>query len=152
MVEDRLNELGYKLPKPTGAPANFKAVSQYNGIAYVSGTLPYVDGKLPQVGKVGDTVTVEEAQELAIICVLNMLANLKEEIGSLDKVKQILKITGFVASVKEFNDQGLVMNAASDLLVDLFADQGMHARSAVGAPVMPKNTPVEIEMIVAVGA
>src|SRR5699024_11863107 len=94
-------------------------------------------------------VTMEEAKELARICTLNMLANLKAEIGSLAKVKQVIKVTGFIASATGFTNQGEVLNAASDLLVDIFSERGKHARSAVGTPVMPKNTPVEIEMIVA---
>ncbi len=149
MIENKLKELGYELPNPTTAPKNFLLVSIHEGIAYISGTLPYVDGHLPKEGKVGDTVTLEEAKELARICTLNMLANLKAEIGSLAKVKQVIKVTGFIASATGFTNQGEVLNAASDLLVDIFSERGKHARSAVGAPVMPKNTPVEIEMIVA---
>lgn len=152
MIEKRITDLGYKLPEPTATPENFLTVSVYEGIAYISGTLPYVDGKLPREGKVGYTVSLEEAKKLAEICILNMLANLKKEIGSLDKVKQIIKITGFIASATGFTQQGDVMNVASDLLINIFGEKGMHARSAVGTPVMPKNTPVEIEMIVAIEA
>src|SRR5699024_6301144 len=98
MIEERIKELGYELPEPQKAPYKFLTVLVYDGIAHISGTLPYVDGKLPYEGKVGDTVTIEEGQELAEICIINMLANLKGEIGSLDKVKKVVKVTGFVAS------------------------------------------------------
>ena len=149
MIEKRIEELGYKLPEPLKATYNFVTVLIYDNIAYISGTLPFVDGKLPQEGKVGDTVTIEEGQKLAEICVINMLANLKGEIGSLDRVKQVIKVTGFVASATGFTQQAIVMNGATDLLVDIFGKKGIHARSAVGTAVMPRNTPVEIEMIVA---
>ncbi|HLQ74181.1 MAG TPA: RidA family protein [Bacillota bacterium] len=149
MIEKRIEELGYKLPEAQIPKYKFTTVLVYDGTAHVSGTLPFVDGKLPMVGKVGDTVSIEEGQKLAEICVLNMLANLKGEIGSLDKVKQIVKVTGFVASATGFSKQAIVMNGATDLLVDIFGEKGVHARSAVGAAVMPRNTPVEIEMTVA---
>lgn len=149
MIEERIKELGYVLPAPQEAKYKFVTVLVFDNIAYISGTLPFVDGKLPLEGKVGDTVTIEEGQKLAEICVINMLANLKGEIGSLEKVEQIIKVTGFVASATGFSQQAIVMNGATDLLIDIFGEKGIHARSAVGAAVMPRNTPVEIEMIVA---
>lgn len=149
MFEEKIKELGYELPESQNAKYKFPLVFVYDNIAHVSGTLPYVDGELPHVGKVGDTVTLEEGQKLAEICVLNMLGNLKGEVGSLEKVKQIIKVTGFVASANGFSQQSVVMNGATDLLIEIFGEKGVHARSAVGAAVMPRNTPVEIEMTVA---
>lgn len=150
MIEAKIKELGYELPEPKKLSAQFASVVVHENVAYISGTLPYVDGKLAQEGKVGDTVTVEEARRLAEISVLNILAQLKAEIGSLDKVEQIIKITGFIASATGFTKQGAVMNGATDLLIDIFGERGVHARSAVGTAVMPSNTPVEIEMIAAI--
>lgn len=152
MIEERIKSLGYELPDPVDPPAflDFVSVVIHNDIAYLSGQLPKVNGELKIKGKVGDTVTPEEAEELCRICVLNLLASLKKEIGSLDKVKRVLKMTGFINSASGFTGQPDVLNAASKLLLEIFGQKGIHARSAVGALVMPRNTPVEIEMIVAV--
>lgn len=149
MVEARMRELGYELPPAMKAPYEFVSVQIIDNMAYISGTLPYVDGELPYIGKVGDTVTIEEAQKSAEYCILNALASLKEKIGTLDKVKQVVKVTGFVASASGFSQQAIVMNAATELLIKIFGEKGRHARSALGCAVMPRNTPVEIEMIVA---
>lgn len=152
MIEQKMKEQGYKLTEGYDLPPGFKfaKVLVHDNLVFLSGAMPFVNNELPYTGKVGDTVTLEEAQELAELCVLNALANLKAEIGSLDKVKQVLKITGFVASASGFTDQALVMNAASEMLINIFGEKGVHARTAVGTSVMPLNTPLEIEMIIAV--
>ena len=101
-------------------------------------------------GKVGREVSVEQAQNAARICILHGLACLKQALGSLDQVKRILKVTAFVASAQESVEQPVVIDAASQLLVDLFGEAGKHARWAVGVAELPRNSPVEIEMIVAI--
>lgn len=150
MIEKRIEELGYKLPGTRQSAFSFDSVVVHNDVAYISGTLPFIDGELKTTGKVGDTVTIEEAQELARVCILNGLAALKAEIGSLENVERFLKVTGFVSSATGFFSQAKVMEGASKILIDIFEERGRHARSAVGAAVMPRNTPVEIEMIVAI--
>src|SRR5699024_4269102 len=150
MIEERLKDLGYTLPEGPFPEYPFASVLIYEGMAYVSGTLPYVDGKLPKTGQCGKDVSIEEGQKLAETCVLNALAQLKRSLGSLDTIKQFVKVTGFISSADEFTQQGAVLNGATELLIDIFGDKGKHARSAVGTPVMPGGTPVEIEFIVAV--
>ena len=122
----------------------------HNDLAFVSGQLPKVDGEIKVVGKVGDNVSIEEAQEAARICILQGLSCMKQEIGSLDKITRIVKITGFVNSAQGFNQQPKVIDAASDLLEKIFGEKGRHARSAIGAAELPRSTPVEIEMIIAI--
>lgn len=150
MIEERLKELGYTLPEGPFPTPLFATVLVHDGMAYVSGTLPYVEGKLPTTGQCGKDVSIEEGSRLAEICVLNALANLKNELGDLNKIDQFVKITGFISSADDFTEQGAVLNGATQLLIDIFGERGKHARSAVGTPVMPGGTPVEIEFIVAV--
>lgn len=152
MIEERIVKLGYTLPEISPSKHAFSSVLIHQGLAYVSGTLPYVDGKLPQTGQCGKDVTIEEGKKLAEICVLNALATIKSELGDLNKIKQFVKVTGFISSTDDFTQQGAVLNGATDLLIDIFEEKGKHARSAVGTPVMPGGTPVEIEFIVAVDA
>ncbi len=152
MIEKRIKELGFELPRPMDPLLDYVSVVIHNDLAFLSGQLPKVDGELKVRGKVGDTVTEKEAEEACQICVLNLLSSLKEEISSLDRVKRIVKVTGFINSASGFTGQPDVLNAASRLLIDIFGEKGKHARSAVGAAVMPRNTPVEIEMIVSIQA
>lgn len=150
MLENRLHEMGLVLP-PAAEPAfQYVAVTLHGGIAYVSGQLPKVDGTVRLTGKVGADVTLEQAQNAARICILQGLACLTEALGRSDRIVRILKITGFVASAPGFNDQPKVLDAASFLLVDALGVAGQHARSAVGVAELPRNAPVEIEMIVAI--
>lgn len=152
MIEKRIEELGHSLPEGTLSKHPFESVLVHEGMAYVSGTLPYVDGKLSHTGQCGKDVSIEEGSKLAEICVLNALATLKNELGDLAKIEQFIKITGFISSADDFTQQGAVLNGATQLLLDIFDEKGKHARSAVGTPVMPGGTPVEIEFIVAVDA
>jgi enamine deaminase RidA (YjgF/YER057c/UK114 family) len=151
MVEKKISQLGLELPEAPKLPPDFgfDSVIVHENWAYISGAMPFVNGELPYAGKVGDTVSIEEAQETARICIMNALSSLKDKIGSLDKVKKVVKITGFVSSASGLTDQALVMNAATDLLRSIFGEKGVHARTAVGVAVMPLNTPIEIEMIIA---
>ncbi|MED1796467.1 RidA family protein [Brevibacillus nitrificans] len=150
MIRERLREMGLELPEPVPSLYQYVPVVVHEGIAYVSGQVPRVDGKLPYVGKVGVDVTIEQARELAKICVLKGLSSLEAEIGSLDRVERVLKVTGYVQSTDGFNQQPQVIDAASELLEQIFGEQGRHARTAVGAAELPGNTPVEIDFMIAV--
>ena len=150
LVEEQLKKLGLSLPPPAEPTFQYVPVTVHNGVAYVSGQLPKEDGEVRITGKVGDALDVETARRAARICILQGLSCLKSAIGSLDNVDRILKVTGFVASAPGFNQQPQVIDAASDLLYDLFGERGRHARSAVGVTELPRNAPVEIEMVIAV--
>lgn len=152
MIEEKLASLGLALPEAATPAFHYVPVTLHNGIAYISGQLPRVDGGLSAVGKVGAEVSLEQAQEAARICILDGLACLKQALGSLGAVERVLKLTGFVASASGFTQQPVVIDAASRLLTDLFGENGRHARSAVGVAELPRNSPVEIEMILAVRA
>jgi enamine deaminase RidA (YjgF/YER057c/UK114 family) len=150
LVEEQLKKLGLSLPPPAEPTFQYVPVTVHNGVAYVSGQLPKEDGEVRVTGKVGDALNVETARRAARICILQGLSCLKSAIGSLDNVDRILKVTGFVASAPGFNQQPQVIDAASSLLYDLFGERGRHARSAVGVTELPRNAPVEIEMVIAV--
>lgn len=150
MFEERLAELGLELPEAAEPSFNYVPVTLHNGVAYVSGQLPKVNGAVRVFGKVGAEVDLETARGEARICILQGLACLKQELGVLDRIARILKINGYVASAPGFNAQPKVIDAASDLLGDIFGEAGRHARAAVGVTELPRNTAVEIEMIVAV--
>ncbi|OMH27564.1 LysR family transcriptional regulator [Tersicoccus phoenicis] len=148
VVEGRLADLGRVLPAvaaPVGAYAPAVVTGRY---AYTSGQLPFVDGRLPATGKVGGTVDPQIAQELAATSALNALAAVKSVIGDLDRVVRVVKVVGFVASDPSFTGQPQVLNGASDLIGAVFADAGVHARSAVGVAVLPMDSPVEVELVV----
>lgn len=150
MIRERLHQLGLELPEPVPSLYQYVPVVVHEGVAYISGQVPRVDGKLPFVGKVGEDVTIEQARELAEICVLKGLSSLEAEIGSLDRVERILKVTGYVQSADGFSQQPNVIDAASELLERIFGERGRHARTAVGAAELPGNTPVEIDFMIAV--
>ncbi|MGN6770734.1 MAG: RidA family protein [Rhizobiaceae bacterium] len=149
MIESRLAELGIALPEAAAPSFNYVPVTLHKGIAHVSGQMPKIDGEVRVFGKVGNEVDLETAREQARICILQGLACLHAALGSLDRVERILKINGFVASAPGFNAQPKVIDAASDLLVQVFGDAGRHARAAVGVTELPRNAAVEIEMTVA---
>jgi enamine deaminase RidA (YjgF/YER057c/UK114 family) len=114
---------------------------------YVSGQVPVVDGKLPATGKVGAEVSPADAAGLARICVLNAIAAAAAAAGGLDRIRRIVKVVGFVASAPGFNGQPLVVNGASELLIEVFGEEGRHARSAIGVAELPLDAPVEVELI-----
>lgn len=149
-LETRLHAMGYRLPEAARPAFQYVPVAVHAGLAHVAGQLPKVDGEVRVFGKVGAEVTVEQAEEAARICALQGLACLVEALGSSERILRILKITGFVASAPGFNQQPRVLDAASYLLVEALGDAGRHARSAVGVAELPRNAPVEIEMIAAV--
>lgn len=136
---------------PYQAPAyGYTAVLNHNGVAWVSGNIPKTGDHDLHPGKVGKDVTLEQAKEAAELAVLNALASLSHHIGGLDNVVQILKITVFVASAPNFNQQPRVADAATYLLRDILGERGNHARSAVGVAELPRNSSVEIELVAAV--
>lgn len=135
------------MPPAAKPVASYVPVTQGNGLAFVAGQVPIEDGKLLASGRVGESVSLEQGQELARRCALQALAALNDELGSLDRVRRILKVTVWVASGEGFFDQPKVANGASDVLVEVFGEAGKHARAAVSAPSLPLGAPVEVEVI-----
>ncbi len=147
-IEARLAELKLTLPQPAAAAGNYLPAKAAGGFLYLSGALPFVSGELQFPGKVGAGVTLEQGQEAARICTLNLLAAIKANAGSLERVAQVVSIRGYVACGPDFTEQPAVINGASDLLVAIFGDIGRHARAAVGVAALPKGAAVEIEAVV----
>jgi enamine deaminase RidA (YjgF/YER057c/UK114 family) len=147
-VERALAGLGLTLPPPPTAVANYVGAVVAGKLVFVSGHGPVQDGELTYRGKVGREFTTDEGYEAARLVMLNCLATLKAAIGSLDRVRRIVKLLGMVNGTPEFTEQPRVINGASDLLVSIFGDRGRHARSAVGMGSLPFNIAVEIEMVV----
>ena len=149
-IEARLIELGHPLPEVAKPVAAYVPAVVTGNLVFTSGQLPFVNGHLPAVGKVGqgdELVDPATAKELARQCALNALAAAKTAIGDLDRIKRIVKVVGFVASVPEFTGQPGVINGASEFLGEVFGDAGVHARSAVGVQVLPLDSAVEVEII-----
>jgi enamine deaminase RidA (YjgF/YER057c/UK114 family) len=142
----KLAQLGLELPEVTPPLAAYVPAVRSGSYVYVSGQLPIADGKLLATGKVGAEVSAEQAKDLAARCALNALAAIDSAVG-LNKVVRIVKVVGFVASAPGFSDQPTVINGASELLGEVFGEAGRHARSAVGVSELPRNTPVEVELI-----
>ncbi|HEX2499254.1 MAG TPA: RidA family protein [Actinomycetes bacterium] len=148
--EQRLAELGLSVPDMVRPMAAYVPTVRSGAFVYTAGQLPIVDGALPRTGKLGAEVSTDEGRELAQQCALNALAAIKAEVGDLAAVKRVVKVVGFVASAPEYYDQPEVINGASELLGAVFGEAGKHARSAVGVAVLPRNAPVEVEVIVEV--
>jgi len=146
-IDARLAELGISLPEVVRPVGAYVPAVRSGSYVYVSGQLPLVAGKLVFVGKVGAEVTPEQGKEAARVSGINALAALASVVGSLDKVKRIVKVTGFVASAPGFTAQPGVVNGASDLFKDVFGETGQHARSAIGVAELPLGVPVEVELI-----
>lgn len=148
-TEQRLAELGIRLPETAAPAANYVPYRRTGKTVFISGQLPFLDGKLVATGKLGGGVTVEEGQKAARACALNLLAHLRDAAGGdLDKVAAIIKISVFVASTPGFTEQHIVANGASDVLVEILGDRGTHARAAVGMAALPLDAAVEVEAIV----
>lgn len=147
-IEKRLEELGITLPEAPLPLASYVPVVPSGSLLFISGQLCLVNGELLYEGRVGKDVSLEQGYQAARMATINSLAIIKKELGSLDRVKRIVKVVGYVASDSDFYNQPKVINGASDLLVEVFGDQGRHARSAVGVHSLPLNTPIEIEIIV----
>jgi len=149
-AEKRLTDLGIVLPESPQPVANYVRAVRTGNLLFVSGHGPYNDGRTLISGKLGKEVTVEEGYKTARNVALNCLASIRASLGSLDKVKRVVKLLGMVNCTPEFKDQPKVVNGASDLLVEIFGEAGRHARSAVGMQALPNQIPVEIEMILEV--
>ncbi|MFC9440812.1 RidA family protein [Nocardia sp. NPDC057030] len=147
--ESNLAKLGVTLPPVVAPVAAYIPAIRTGSLVYTSGQLPMADGQLTVAGKVGAEVSTEQAKEAAQLCALNALAAVHDLVG-LDAVVRVVKVVGFVASAPGYNDQPIVINGASEFLGEVFGDAGVHARSAVGVSELPKNTPVEVEIIVEV--
>jgi enamine deaminase RidA (YjgF/YER057c/UK114 family) len=146
-IDARLKELGIVIPEVATPVASYVPAQVTGNLLYTAGQLPFFDGALIATGKVGGEVSPTDAIELARVCTLNALAAAQSVLGSLDRVKQVVKVNGFVASTPDFIGQPSVLNGASELLGEIFGDIGKHARAAVGVAVLPLDAPVEVELI-----
>jgi enamine deaminase RidA (YjgF/YER057c/UK114 family) len=147
--EERLTELGIVLPDAPAVMGAYVPVTVRKGFAFVAGHPPMRDGKIVYQGHVGEAVSLDDGYQAARLCTLNALSSLKAALGNLDRVDAILSLRGFVSCGAGFADQPSVVDGASDLLVEIFGDAGRHARAAVGAPALPSDISVEIEMVIA---
>ena len=152
IIERKLQVMGAELVAPPAPLANFIPVQRSGNVLYVAGHLPRKsNGDIAFLGKVGGGVTVEQGYDAAKLAAVNCLASIKDVIGDLDRVKQVLKLLVMVNAVPEFDRHFVVANGASDLLVELYGEAGRHARSAVGMGSLPRGSCVEVEMVVEVG-
>ena len=149
-AEARLKELGITLPQPGTPVANYIPAVRVGNLLFLAGHGPLRDGQATARGKLGKDLSVEDGYKVAREVGLNLLASARAALGSLDKVKRLVKVLGMVASAEGFNDQPKVINGFSDLMVEIFGENGRHARSAVGMAELPMGIPVEIEMILEV--
>lgn len=147
-IEGRLQELGIELSEPGEPKFSYIPCNQTGNLLYLSGQDCRVNGELMYKGKLGKELTIEQGQEAARQTIINCLSVLKSYLGNLDRVVKVVKLLGFVNSAPGFSDQPYVINGASNLLVDLFEENGKHARSAIGTSELPFDTPVEIELII----
>ncbi len=148
MIEQKLKELNLELPDAPKPVAAYIPAKQTGNLVFTAGQLPMVNGELISKGLLGQDVEIDAANKAARICTLNALAAIKGLIGDLDRIKQIVRVVGYVASVPTFTQQPAVVNGASELLLEIFGENGKHARSAVGMAVLPLNASVEIELTV----
>lgn len=149
-IELRLKVLGIILPAAPKPVANYLPAVRAGELLFTSGMLPMMEGKLAYEGKLGKDLTVEQGQAAAKLAALNALSVVRQELGGLDSIVRILRLTGHVASAAGFVQQPAVLNGASDLLVAIFGENGRHSRVALGAAELPLNSPVELELIVQV--
>ena len=149
-IELILRDLNLSLPDAPKPVAAYIPAKQTGNLVFTAGQLPMVNGELISKGLLGQDVEIDEAKKAASICTLNALAAIKGVIGDLDRIKQIVRVVGYVASVPTFTQQPAVVNGASELLLEIFGENGKHARSAVGMAVLPLNASVEIELTVEV--
>ena len=148
----RLTDLGMTLPDAAKPSFDYVPVTSHAGVLYVSGQLPKQDGEVRITGRLGDDIDIETAGFAARVCVLQGLACAAEFLGGLDHVGRVLRLTGYVASTADFHDHPRVIDAASELIGQIFGEHGKHARSAVGVASLPRRSPVEIELILAATA
>ena len=149
MIEEKIESLGIKLPTPPTPAGSYVAVVKTGNLLFISGQIPMADGKLLYTGKVSDE-NLETAQKSAKMCAINILAQIKRELGDFEKVSRIVRLSGFVNSDPEFSQHPKVINAASDLFFEIFGEKGKHSRIAVGVANLPLNSMTEIDAIVEV--
>ncbi len=147
MIEEKIKSIGINLPIPPTPAGSYIPVVKSGNLLYVSGQIPMEAGKVTFTGKVSDE-NIETAQKAARICAINILAQLKKELGDLEKISRIIRLSGFVNSVPEFTQHPKVINAASDLFYEIFGECGKHSRIAVGVCSLPLNSMIEIDAIV----
>ena len=148
MIEEKLQSLNISLPTPPKPAGSYIPVVVSKSWAFVSGQIPIKDGKVAFIGKVPTSQSIENAQKAAKLCAINALAQLKAELGDLDRIQKIIKVSGFVNSEQNFSEHPKVINAASDFLYDVFGEKGKHSRIAIGANSLPLDSTVELDMIV----
>jgi len=149
LIDKRLAELGIVLPTPAKPIANYVPWVRTGNLVYISGQGAMKDGKLEYTGRVGDTLSIDDAVASARLTAINIIAHLRDACGGdLDRVKRVVKLLGLVNCTPAFGEHPKVINGASDLMVEVFGDKGRHARSAVGAPSLPFGLSVEVEAIV----
>ncbi len=149
MIEQKIESLGIKLPTPPTPAGSYVPAVRTGNLLYISGQIPMEDGKVVFTGKVSDE-NLETAQKSARMCAINILAQLKRELGDLEKVSKIVRISGFVNSVPGFSQHPKVINSASDLFFEIFGEKGKHSRIAVGVASLPLDSMTEIDAIVEV--
>ena len=147
MIEEKIKSLGIKLPIPPTPAGSYIPVVKSGNLLYVSGQIPMIDGKVAFTGKVSDD-NIETAIESARICAINILAQVKKELGGFEKILKIVRLTGFVNSIPEFTQHPKVINAASDLFYEIFGEGGKHSRIAIGVSSLPLNSMTEIDAII----
>jgi len=147
MIEEKLESLGIKLPSPPTPAGSYVPAVRTGNLLYISGQIPMEDGKVIFTGKVSDD-NLEVAQKSARMCAINILAQIKREVGDLDKVSKIVRLSGFVNSVSEFSQHPKVINAASDLFFEIFGEKGKHSRIAVGVASLPLDSMTEIDAVI----
>jgi len=145
--EARLQELGLELPAVAAPAGAYVPATRAGSLIFTAGQLPFENGELRRIGKVGAAVSADEAYEAARLCALNALAAAAAEAGGLDRIHRVVKVTGFVASAPGFNAQPQVLNGASELIGEVFGEAGLHARAAVGVAELPLDAPVEVEIV-----
>ena len=145
-IEAKLAELGITLPRPMAPIANYVPYVVTDNLVVVSGHVPAIDGRIAVTGKIGAGLSIDQGKEAARLCFINVLVHLKSACGGdLDRVRQVVRLGGFIASPPEFTQQAQVMNGASDLAVAVFGDAGRHARTTIGVPALPADAAVEVE-------
>lgn len=146
-IENKLEELGIAIPLTSAPLGSYVPCIQTGNLLFLSGILPLREGKLVRTGRVGESISLLEAQEEARQIVLNALSIIRNHLGSLDKIKKCIRLNGYIASADNFTEQPKVLNAASDLLVEILGESGKHTRTAIGVYVLPLNSPLEIDFI-----
>jgi len=147
LIEEKIKSIGIKIPIPPNPAGSYIPIIKSGNLIYVSGQIPMIDGKVAFTGKVSDE-NIEIAKESARLCAINILAQIKKELGDLQKISKIVRLNGFVNSIPEFIQHPKVINAASDLFYEIFGESGKHSRIAVGVSSLPLNAMTEIDAII----